>query len=99
MDETQVPIDGRLQFCQPPDTNWKRPFSGKLSGVCCALAVQSAEALPVIGCTDREAQAKELIFPQDTACIKDAFVIVLREGKNAKAAAAHARVRHDLFTT
>ena len=92
-EETRFPLEGRLQFTQPPDTNWKRPFTGKFTAASAVLAVQSAEDLPQITAGGK----KELIFPQDTAGIKDANLMLLRDKSGSKPCLARVRTstRHD----
>lgn len=70
-DDSRFPIEGKLQFAQPADT--KRPYGGKLSPTSAVLAVQSTQELPVVVAN------KELIFPQDTAGIRDASLLLLRD--------------------
>ena len=77
-DESCLPLQGRLQYAQPVDTNWKKPFTGKMNPAAAALVVQSSEELPVITAN------KELIFPQDTECIKDASLILLKDAGKSK---------------
>ena len=86
-EETRFPLEGRLQFTQPTETNWKRPFTGKLTPASAVLAVQSAEDLPQITAGGK----KELIFPQDTAAIKDANLILLRDKSSSKPSLARVR--------
>ena len=72
LDESRFPLEGKLQFAQPSEANWKRPWTGKMSPVSATLAVLSSEELPEV------TTSKELIFPQDTNCIKDAMLVLFK---------------------
>lgn len=88
-DETRFPLEGRIQFAQPSETNWKRPFTGKMTQVHASIAVLATEELPEV-----KAGNKELIFPTDANVIKDAYLVLFRQDKsNSKPA----QIRVSLF--
>jgi hypothetical protein len=91
-EETRFPLEGRLQFAQPSEANWKRPWTGKLTPINASLVVQSSQALPEVTACAGGNGGKDLIFPQDASCIKDASLILFREKNNSKPPAL-ARVR------
>jgi hypothetical protein len=76
-EETRFPLEGRILFTQPNDANWKKVWTVKMTSIQALLCVHSLEELPEV------TSNKELIFPPDTATIKDASLIMVRE-KNSR---------------
>jgi len=73
-EETRFPVEGRVLFTQPSDANWKIMVrTVKMNAIQAVLCVLCPEELPEVTTN------KELIFPPDTSCIKDASLIMVRE--------------------
>ena len=73
-EETRFPIEGRVLFTQPSDANWKIMVrTVKMNAIQAVLCVLCPEELPEVTTN------KELIFPPDTSCIRDASLIMVRE--------------------
>ena len=76
-EDTRFPLEGRILFTQPNEANWKKVWTVKLTPINAVLAVLSNDELPEV------TPNKELIFPSDTANIRDAYLVIVRE-KNSK---------------
>ena len=85
-EETRFPLEGRILFTQPNEANWKKVWTVKLAPINAVLAVLSNDDLPEV------TPNKELIFPSDSANIKDAYLVIVRE-KNSR----YTLVRVSLF--
>jgi hypothetical protein len=73
-DETRFPVEGRVLFTQPNDANWKIMVrTVKMNPIQAVLCVMCSEELPEVTTN------KELIFPPDTATIREACLIMVRE--------------------
>ena len=73
-DETRFPVEGRVLFTQPNDANWKIMVrTVKMNPIQAILCVMCSEELPEVTTN------KELIFPPDTATIREACLIMVRE--------------------
>ena len=81
-EETRFPLGGKILFTQPNEgnsiSNWKKSWTVKLTPVWMILSVSSTEELPEVS------TKKQLVFPTDTAAIKDASLVIVRDktGKN-----------------
>ena len=80
-DEIRFPLEGRILFTQPNEgnsiSNWKKAWTVKLAPVQAILAVLATEELPELS------PKKELIFPSDTAPIKEASLVIVKKDKNS----------------
>ena len=73
-EETRFPVEGRVLFTQPNDANWKIMVrTVKMNPIQAILCVMCSEELPEVTTN------KELIFPPDTATIREACLIMVRE--------------------
>ena len=80
-DETRFPLEGRILFTQPNEgnsiSNWKKAWTVKLAPVQAILAVLATEELPELS------PKRELIFPSDTAPIKEASLVIIKKDKSS----------------
>ncbi len=95
--ETRFPLEGKLQFTQPADANWKKPGGsgggGGGGGSGGGSAGGGGPLSPVVAVLAVQTadqlpevalgKDRDLIFPQDTSSIKDASLILMRD-KNSK---------------
>ncbi len=73
-EEAKCPLEGTIFYILPEETDWHKTWrKEEMTRISGLLLVQSPDELPTI------TKTRDLLFPSDTANIKDAYFILIKE--------------------